>query len=180
MIGSLCDRISLVEILHKANTPKTIIVFGLTEHLIDLLLWKVMLDLFATTSVHHSVVGSLFKILSLIKPGAVERVDHHYDRDGRHELFMTAEPLAGWRHVEVSDDWIGCMQRIADEHYPDAECIRMVLDNLSTHKPEAVYDFLPPDEARESLALRVLFHTDPRQLAEHGGDRVERAHNGVS
>ena len=72
------------------------------------------------------------------------------------------------------------MQRIADEHYPDAECIRMVLDNQSTHKPEAVYDFLPPDEARESLALRVLFHTDPRQLAEHGGDRVERAHNGVS
>jgi len=54
----------LVEILHKANTPKTIVVFGFTEHLIDLLLWKVMLDLLATTSAHHSVVGSHFQKFS--------------------------------------------------------------------------------------------------------------------
>jgi len=59
---------------------------------------------------------------------------------------MMSEPLTGWRHVEISEsrdteDWIECMYQIADEHYPDADCIRVVLDNLSTHKPEAFYEF---------------------------------------
>ena len=98
------------------------------------------------------------------RPGAVERVDHHYDRNGRRELFMIAEPLAGWRHVEVTDqrkteDWIKCMQQIADEHYPDADCIRVVLDNLSTHKPKAFYEFLPPNEAREYLSRFEFYFT---------------------
>ena len=98
------------------------------------------------------------------QPGAVERVDHHYDRNGRRELFMISEPLVGWRRIEITDqreteDWVECMQRIADEDYPDADCIRVVLDNLSTHKPEAFYEFLPPDEAREYLDRFEFYFT---------------------
>ena len=79
-------------------------------------------------------------------------------------MFMMSEPLTGRRHVEISDsrdteDWLECMRQIADEHYPDADCIRVVLDNLSTHKPEAFYEFLPPDEAREYLDRFEFYFT---------------------
>jgi len=98
------------------------------------------------------------------QPGAVERVDHHYDRNGRRELFMMSEPLAGWRHVEIfesrdTEDWIESMCQIADEHHPDADCIRVVLDNLSTHKPEAFYELFPPDEARQYLDRFEFYFT---------------------
>ena len=98
------------------------------------------------------------------QPGSVERIDHHYDKNGRRELFMMSEPLAGWRHVESAEqreteDWIDCMRQIADEHYPDADCIRVVMDNLSTHKPDAFYDFLPPANAREYLDRFEFYFT---------------------
>ena len=98
------------------------------------------------------------------QPGSVARIDHHYDKNGRRELFMMSEPLAGWRHVESAEqreteDWIDCMRQIADEHYPDADCIRVVMDNLSTHKPDAFYDFLPPANAREYLDRFEFYFT---------------------
>lgn len=105
----------------------------------------------STKVLHDHVRGP-----SPAEPGTAERVDHHYERNGSRNLFMISEPLAGWRHVEVTErrtkeDWVGSMQRIADEYYPDADCIRVVLDNLNTHDPTAFYEFLPPDAARGYL-----------------------------
>lgn len=98
-------------------------------------------------------------------PGTVKQVDHHYERNGSRNLFMISEPLVGCRHVEVTErrtkeDWVDCMQLIADELYPDADCIRIVMDNLNTHDPTAFYEFLPPDEAHAYLD-RFEFHFTP-------------------
>ena len=58
------------------------------------------------------------------------------------------------------EDWVMFMKRLVNEHYPDADCIRMVLDNLSTHKPEAFYEYFYPDEARRLLD-KLEFHFTP-------------------
>ena len=100
------------------------------------------------------------------KPGAVARYDYTYERNGTRNLFMMSEPLVGWRHVEVTkrrrkQEFVQQMQTLADEHYPDAECIRVVLDNLDTHKAYAFYEFLPPKEARRLLG-KLEFHFTPK------------------
>lgn len=75
-------------------------------------------------------------------------------------LHLTTEPLTGWCHIDVTQrcrtcEWIGCMQAIADEYYPDAASIRVVLDNLSTHNPAAFYRFFPPEKARPAAPNTV-------------------------
>ena len=91
------------------------------------------------------------------KPGAVARTDYTYRRGGTYNLFMMSEPLIGWRHVEVTKkrtkvEFVEQMRQLVDVHYPDAERIRVVLDNFSTHTEYAFYEFLPPKEARRLLA----------------------------
>lgn len=76
------------------------------------------------------------------EPGEVEREDYHYERQGTNNLFLAFEPLDGWRTFTVKDrrtreNWVRFIKELVDEHYPDADCIRVVLDNLSTHKPSA-------------------------------------------
>jgi len=76
-------------------------------------------------------------------PGRPQRVDYEYRRQGTANLFLTFEPLAGWRHVEVTErrtsaEFAHQMRALADVHYPDAERIAVVLDNLSTHSPAAL------------------------------------------
>ena len=73
------------------------------------------------------------------KPGRVERYDTEYQRNGTRNLFMIYEPKGGWRHGEVTErrtavDFAHQMRWLVDEAYPDAEVVRLVLDNLSTHK----------------------------------------------
>ena len=99
-------------------------------------------------------------------PGQPERFDYEYRRNGTCNLFMFVDPDAGWRHVAVTaqrtkSDFAQQMKWLADEHYPAANRIRVVLDNLNTHRPAALYEAFPPDEARRILR-RLEFHYTPK------------------
>jgi len=90
------------------------------------------------------------------EPGTVEREDYHYRQEETKNLFLTSEPLTGWRTVTLKDrrtteDWVTFMKSIVDERYSDADRIRVVLDNLNTHKPTAFYEYFDPEEARRLL-----------------------------
>ncbi len=97
--------------------------------------------------------------------GRVERYDYEYERNGVSNIFMFFEPLGGWRHVKVTErrtkaDWAHCMQELVDIHYPKAEVIRVVMDNLNTHNPAALYEVFEPAEARRILS-KLEFHNTP-------------------
>lgn len=99
-------------------------------------------------------------------PGRVRRVDYEYRRNGTANVFMTVEPLAGWRHVDVTErrtaiDFAHQMRWLVDEAYPDAKVIRVVLDNLNTHTTGSLYAAFPPAEARR-LARKLEFHHTPK------------------
>jgi hypothetical protein len=98
-------------------------------------------------------------------PGQPERCDYEYARNGTANLFLCCQPLGGWRHVEVTDrrtkhDFALQMRDLVDRHFPDAEVIRVVLDNLNTHTPAALYEAFPPAEARR-LLKQLEFHYTP-------------------
>lgn len=97
--------------------------------------------------------------------GQGHRFDYEYERRGTCNLFMFFEPLAGWRHVKVTDrrtkiDYAHCMKELVDR-YPEAAVIRVVQDNLNTHKPSALYEAFPPEEAHRILQ-RLEFHYTPK------------------
>ena len=99
------------------------------------------------------------------KPGRVERYDTEYQRNGTRNLFMFCEPKGGWRHVEVTGrrtavDFAHRMKWLVDQAYPDATVIRLVLDNLNTHKPGSLYEAFAPSEARR-IAKRLELHHTP-------------------
>ena len=99
-------------------------------------------------------------------PGRVRRVDYEYRRNGTANVFMMVEPLAGWRHVEVTErrtalDFAQQMRWLVDEAYPDVKVIRVVLDNLNTHTAASLYAAFPPSEARR-LARKLEFHHTPK------------------
>jgi transposase len=99
-------------------------------------------------------------------PGRVAREDYEYARRGVANLFLFVEPLRGRRHVRVTDrrtkqDWAAALRELADVHYPEAERIVLVLDNLNTHGPASFYEAFPPAEARR-LATRFDFHYTPK------------------
>ncbi len=87
------------------------------------------------------------------KPGSEAKADYEYERCGVANIFMVNEPLAGKRHVKVTarkakTDWAVFIKEIADIHYPSAKKIRLVMDNLATHKPAALYETFSPQEAK--------------------------------
>lgn len=99
-------------------------------------------------------------------PGQIARYDYEYERHGMSNLFMFFEPLRAWRHVEVTDhrtmiDFAHCMKRLVDEFYPNAIKVRVVLDNLNTHKPASLYEAFPPEEAQR-ISSRLEFHFTPK------------------
>ena len=99
-------------------------------------------------------------------PGRPARVDSEYERNGTTNLFMMFEPLRGWRHVEVTErrtkiDFAHVIRDLVDVHYPDAETIVLVMDNLNTHKPASLYEAFPPDEARR-LIEKLEIHYTPK------------------
>lgn len=101
-----------------------------------------------------------------IQPGKAERFDYEYKRGGVADLFMLFEPLAGKRHIEITDqrrrvEWAEVMRIVADELYPEAEKIVVVLDNLNTHVLAAFYLTFAPCEARR-LIERFEFHYTPK------------------
>lgn len=102
-------------------------------------------------------------------PGKPARIDSEYRRNGTANLFVFLNAHAPWRHVKVteqrcSNDFAECMRDLVDKHYPNAKRIRVVLDNLSTHSAAALYQSLPPEEARRILR-RVEFHFVPKHAS---------------
>jgi hypothetical protein len=100
-----------------------------------------------------------------MEPGKPERVDYEYERRGTTNLFLVTEPLTGWRHVDVTErrtkhDFAQQMRDLVDRHFPDATTIRVVLDNLNTHTPAALYEAFAPAEARRILR-KLEFHFTP-------------------
>ena len=99
-------------------------------------------------------------------PCRVKKVDHEYTRNGTANLFMLSEPLAGWRQVKVTErrtrvDWAHLIRELCDHHYPEAEKIVLVMDNLNTHCGASLYEAFPAAEARR-LYERLEIHYTPR------------------
>lgn len=100
------------------------------------------------------------------KPGEPERYDYEYERNGTSNLFMISAPLEGWRHVKVTDrrtaiDWAQCLKDLVDLHFPEAEKIILVSDNLNTHKPASLYEAFSPQEARRIIE-KIEWHHTPK------------------
>lgn len=100
------------------------------------------------------------------KPGRPERFDYEYQRNGTRNLFVFFAPLTGWRHVEVTQqrtkiDFAHCLRYLVDECFPEADLIDLVVDNLNTHTPAALYEAFEPAEAKRILE-RIAFHYTPK------------------
>lgn len=99
-----------------------------------------------------------------MQPGRPARQDYEYERRGTANLFMLFAPLEGWRHVKVTDrrtivDFAHVLRDLSDVHFPDAEKIVLVMDNLNTHKLSTLYRALPPEEARRLFERFEVHHT---------------------
>jgi len=99
-------------------------------------------------------------------PGQPARYDYEYKRNGVANLFMMFEPLAGKRHVKVTQrrtkkDWAQCIRQMADEIYPKAEKIVLVMDNLNTHSKASLYEAFEPAEAKR-IADKLEIHHTPK------------------
>ena len=100
------------------------------------------------------------------RPGSVERYDHVYTRNGVASLFLACEPLAGWRHVAVSEhrrrtDWALFIRSLLEGRYREAERVVLVRDQLNTHSPASLYEAFPPEQAKR-LADRIEIHHTPK------------------
>jgi hypothetical protein len=97
-------------------------------------------------------------------PGRPARHDPEYVRGGVANLFLVTEPLRGWRHVVVSGqrtrlDFARCVKELVDVHYPHAERIVLVMDQLNTHSPASLYAAFPPAEAKRLTDKLEIHHT---------------------
>jgi hypothetical protein len=99
-------------------------------------------------------------------PGRPATSDYEYQRNGTANLFMMFEPLAGRRHIKVTErrtavDYAHVIRELVDVHYPQAQTIVLVQDNLNTHKPASLYEAFPPEEARR-LIEKLEVHFTPK------------------
>ena len=119
------------------------------------------------------------------EPGKAARYDYEYRRNGVANLFLFYSPDSpqhvpgGWRHVEVTAqrtkiDFAHQMQALVDKHFPEAEIIRVVLDNLNTHTPAALYEAFPPEEARR-IARKLEFIYTPKHASWLNQAEIELA-----
>jgi hypothetical protein len=102
------------------------------------------------------------------RPGQPERYDYEYRRQGVANTFLFFAPLQNWRYVKITDrrtkaDWAECMRELVDVHFPDAETITVVQDQLNTHEPAALYEAFLPLEAK-----RILDRLEFRWTPIHG------------
>ena len=100
------------------------------------------------------------------KPGRPRRQDYEYRREGTRNLFLTCEPLRGWRHVAITQrrtqqDFAHQMRWLVDQAYPEAQVVRVVLDNLNTHRAASLYEAFAAPEARR-IVKRLEFHHTPK------------------
>ncbi len=109
-----------------------------------------------------------------MKAGKPEHYDNDYHWHGTVSVFMACEPLSGKRVVKVSKrrtkkDWAQFMRELIDEHYPDAEKIVLVMDNLNTQTPSCFYEVFAPGEARRlTEKLEIHYTRHPRKLVKYG------------
>ena len=118
----------------------------------------------ASKELHDTPRGSL-----PLKPGKPIREDYEYERHGVANLFLAIQPLCGWRRVRVTDrrtkhDFAEQLRLLSDEDHPDAEIIVLVVDNLNTHGPGALYEHFEPEEAHR-LAARFEWHYTPEHAS---------------
>jgi len=102
-------------------------------------------------------------------PGRPARFDYEYRRNGVCALFMLNEPLRGWREVVIADqrtavDFAHVIKHLVDVHYPEAEKIVLVMDNLNTHTPGSLYEAFDPTEARR-LIHKLDIHYTPKHAS---------------
>ena len=102
-------------------------------------------------------------------PGVGRRDDYEYERLGTRNLFLWVEPLAGKRHVQVTQrrtavDFADQLRQLVDEAYPEADCLVLVTDNLNTHTIAALYERFPPAEARR-IAQKLEWHYTPEHAS---------------
>lgn len=100
------------------------------------------------------------------RPGDVAKYDYEYERNGTSNLFLFFAPLEAWRHVKVTErrtmvDFAFCMRDLVDIHFPHAEKIVLVMDNLNTHKLASLYEAFAPAEARR-IADKLEIHYTPK------------------
>ena len=100
------------------------------------------------------------------EPGQAVRYDYEYQRNGVCNLFLFFDPVQGWRHVEVTarrtmQNWAWALKTVVEGYYPSADLITVVLDNLTTHVPAALYATFPAAEARR-LRRRLEFVYTPK------------------
>ena len=101
-----------------------------------------------------------------MEPGKPERIDDHYRRQGTVNLFLACEPLRGWRQIKLTQrrtkvDWAHFVRELVEVHYPEAEKIVLVMDNLNTHRPASLYDAFAPAEAKR-IWDRLELHYTPK------------------
>ena len=122
------------------------------------------------------------------RPGIPLRQDYEYRREGVRNLFLACEPLAGWRHVAVTqrrtmEDFAHQMRWLVDEAYPETPVVRVVMDNpvieygaSSEHAPSGVpvRDVPGARGPADCEAAGIPLHPQARKLVEHGGNRVQR------
>ena len=114
------------------------------------------------------------------RPGIPLRQDYEYRREGVRNLFLACEPQAGWRHVAVTqrrtmEDFAQQMRWLVDEAYPEVEVVRVVLDNLNTHRMASLYEGVPGSGGpADCQTAGVPLHPQARKLVEYGGNRVQR------
>lgn len=112
-------------------------------------------------------------------PGHPRREDHEYEREGTANLFLWYEPLQNRRHVEVTErrtmvDWAHCIQDLIDVHYPDAEQIVLLSDNLNTHSPASLFAAFEPAEAKR-LTDKLEMHYTPKHGSWFNAAEIELA-----
>jgi len=100
------------------------------------------------------------------RPGQAQRQDYEYRRHGVRNLLVSFEPLAGKRHIQITQrrrrqEFAHYMKWLVDEVHPEALVVHVVLDQLNTHRAAALYETFPPAEARRILR-RLAFHYTPK------------------
>ena len=111
------------------------------------------------------LVGEMRKPIPGV-PHQPARYDYEYKRNGVANIFMMFEPLAGKRHVKITErrtkkDWAECIRRLVNEIYPQAEQVVLVMDNLNTHKKSSLYEAFEPTEAKR-IADKLEIHHTPK------------------
>ena len=98
------------------------------------------------------------------QPGKIAKYDYEYERNGTSNLFIFFAPLEVWRHIKVTDrrtmiDFAHCMCDLVDIHFPEAEKIVLVMDNLNTHKFASLYQAFHPEKARRIIEKLEIHYT---------------------